>query len=254
MNVGRRPISASLLVLAAGAVAALISSSSAHAQDASSGDIERGRELFLESCQSCHAAEGQGTRFGPSLDNVGAASVDFYLRTGRMPLADPDAQAVRKPPAFSPGEIDDLVAYVTSLSEGGPGIPDVDPDAGELSTGEELFTSNCAPCHGANGNGGAVGGAALAPSLLETEPLDVGEAVLIGPGQMPVFGFSDAQRNSIVRYVNYLQEKPDPGGADIGGIGPVPEGFVAWGVGIVSVLAVSVFIGSARRPEAHDRR
>jgi ubiquinol-cytochrome c reductase cytochrome c subunit len=51
-----------------------------------------------------------------------------------------------------------------------------------------------------------------------------------------------------VNFVTYLREEPRPGGADIGGIGPVPEGFVAWIVGMGSLVLVCLFIGYRRRP------
>ena len=89
-----------LVVFAAAAVAG---PRAPHAQAAADDPalVERGRELFLTSCSGCHGAEGGGTGDGPSLIGVGAAAADFQLSTGRMPLTDPDAQAVRKPPAFS---------------------------------------------------------------------------------------------------------------------------------------------------------
>ena len=63
-------------------------------------------------------------------------------------------------------------------------------------------------------------------------PAQVGEALLIGPGQMPVFPICRRQDvNAVATYVEYLQTAPDPGGFSIGGIGPVPEGFVAWVLG-----------------------
>src|SRR5688500_10811541 len=86
--------------------------------------VQRGRDLFITGCASCHGADGDGTDQGPSLEGVGAASADFQLTTGRMPDTDPDRQPVSKPPAYEPDEIDALVAYVASLGEGPP-IPDV---------------------------------------------------------------------------------------------------------------------------------
>src|SRR4051812_41118848 len=60
--------------------------------------IGRGKQLYLTSCASCHGVDGSGTNQGPPLIGVGAASADFMLTTGRMPLTDPSAEAVRKPP------------------------------------------------------------------------------------------------------------------------------------------------------------
>ena len=208
--------------------------------------VQEGEGIFSAHCASCHGPDGAGTEFGPSLEGVGAASADFQLRTGRMPLPHPGAPTVRKPPAFSDEEIDALVAYVASLGEG-PAIPDVDPTIGSLPIGTELFLDNCAPCHGATANGGAVGGNAFAPSLRPSEPIDLAEAPIVGPGQMPRFSFTNEELNSIVAYVERLKEESGHGGLDIGGVGPVPEGFVAWGFAMVMLVIIVWLIGRSKR-------
>ena len=207
-----------------------------------------GEELFIQSCASCHASDGSGTEFGPSLENAGEAGADFQLRTGRMPLADPSEQTRRKEPAFSEAQIEELVDYVGSLG-GGPQIPSVDPDEGDLVLGQELFVSNCAACHGATANGGAAGVGALAPSLYAANSMDIAEAVITGPGEMPVFDFDQDELNAIARYLDYLQNEEAPGGADIGGIGPVPEGFIGWAVGMLTLGLVCYLIGSRVKRE-----
>jgi ubiquinol-cytochrome c reductase cytochrome c subunit len=199
-------------------------------------------ELFISRCASCHGSEGTGTELGPSLVGVGAASADFYLRTGRMPLPHPGAPTQRKPVSLSDEEIRSLVDYVASLGEGPP-IPQVDLGNATLSDGALLFARNCAACHGSTANGGVVGGNAFAPSLYSSTPLDVAEASLIGPGQMPVFDFEDSERNALVAYVVYLQNSEDPGGLDIGGIGPVPEGYVAWALAMTLLVVVILVVG-----------
>ena len=207
-----------------------------------------GQQLYAARCASCHGSDGTGTANGPSLVGVGAAAADFELRTGRMPFTGtPGSQAVRKPPAFDEATIGALVAYVSSLGPG-PAIPSPRVDPATVSAGQKLFIGNCAPCHGATANGGAVGGGALAPPLDQATPVEVAEALLFGPGQMPVFsGLSDADRNAIVSYVGFLQTANHPGGFSIGGIGPVPEGFVAWVLGLGMLLVIIVLI-------AHDWR
>jgi ubiquinol-cytochrome c reductase cytochrome c subunit len=209
-----------------------------------------GQELFEASCSTCHGVDGQGTDNGPPLEGVGEASADFQLSTGRMPLAS-NGQAVRKDPAFTDERIDALVEYVGTLGDG-PEIPEVDLESAGLVDGQALFIENCAACHGATGAGGAVGNEALAPSLTAASEVEIAEAIITGPGQMPPFDFADAQLNDIVNFVVYLREEPRPGGADIGGIGPVPEGFVAWFVGLGSLLLISRFIGSKRKADSED--
>jgi ubiquinol-cytochrome c reductase cytochrome c subunit len=209
-----------------------------------------GQELFEASCSTCHGPDGRGTDNGPPLEGVGEASADFQLRTGRMPLAN-SGQAVRKDPAFTDEKIDALVEYVGTLGDG-PEIPEIDLEGASLVDGQALFIENCAACHGATGAGGAVGNEALAPSLTAASEVEIAEAVVTGPGQMPPFDFTDAQLNDIVNFVVYLREEPRPGGADIGGIGPVPEGFVAWFVGLGSLLLISRLIGSKRKADPED--
>jgi mono/diheme cytochrome c family protein len=55
---------------------------------------------------------------GPSLVGVGEAAVYFQVSTGRMPLARQEAQSHRKPPVFTPEEIDALAAYVQAHGGG----------------------------------------------------------------------------------------------------------------------------------------
>lgn len=209
-------------------------------------DVDAGAELFQVSCSSCHGLDGLGTGQGPSLAGVGAAAADFQLSTGRMPADRRSGQFARKKPAYSDLEIRRLVAYVASLGRG-PTIPRIDPAAGDLAEGYELYANNCASCHSSAGAGGALGHAVYAPSLGRATPLQVAEAVRTGPGAMPVFGpqtFTDSQLGSIVRYVQYLRHPDDRGGLGLGHLGPIPEGFVAWVVGLGLMVVIIRWIGT----------
>ncbi|MGH9226588.1 MAG: cytochrome bc1 complex diheme cytochrome c subunit [Acidimicrobiales bacterium] len=213
---------------------------------APASDVRNGRDLFQVACSSCHGLEGEGTEQGPTLIGVGAASADFYLATGRMPLDNPDEQATRKEPAYSPLQIRQLVAYVTSLGPGPP-IPTVNPAAGDIALGSQLYANNCAPCHSSAGAGGALGHSVYAPRLDKSTPTEVAEAVRIGPGAMPVFGrdaFDEEELAAIVRYVEYLKDPADPGGLGLGHLGPIPEGFVAWVVGLGLIVVAIRWIGT----------
>jgi ubiquinol-cytochrome c reductase cytochrome c subunit len=208
--------------------------------------VEAGRALFTANCAACHGPAGQGGSGGPSLVGVGAASADFYLRTGRMPLSAPDQQARRQPPRFGEEETQALVAYVASLGPG-PAIPQV-AGGGDLQRGWDLFQANCAACHNATGAGNAIGGGYVATDLGEADPTTVGEATIIGPGAMPAFAFDDASLADIAEYVRWLRDAPTPGGAPIGEVGPVAEGFVAVAVGLPLLVLVALF--AARRTRA----
>jgi ubiquinol-cytochrome c reductase cytochrome c subunit len=207
--------------------------------------VEAGRDLFVTGCSSCHGLSGKGTHRGPDLSHAGAAAADFYLSTGRMPLANPRDQPERKPTAYSREDIDRLVAYVASLGPG-PAIPTVSP-GGALADGSRLYTENCAACHSSAGAGGALGQSIDAPPLLRATNVQIAEAMRIGPGAMPVFGpetLDEIQLASIVRYVRYLRHPRDRGGNPLGHIGPVPEGFVGWIIGLGAMLAAAYWIGT----------
>ncbi|MDQ1370694.1 MAG: ubiquinol-cytochrome c reductase cytochrome c subunit [Acidimicrobiaceae bacterium] len=206
--------------------------------------VTAGRSLYVTHCSSCHGIQAEGTRNGPSLVHAGAASADFYLRTGRMPLNDPSQQAARHRPAFPPDQISALVAYVASL-DAGPAIPTVLP--GNLANGNELFSINCAQCHNDAGAGGALGYGDIVPSLRNSSSIDVVEAARIGPKPMPVFNpqtLSDQQVSDIATYVQYLHHPEDRGGLGLGHLGPIPEGFVGWVVGMGALLLVCRLIGT----------
>jgi ubiquinol-cytochrome c reductase cytochrome c subunit len=207
------------------------------------GSPEAGQVLYEANCITCHGADGGGVDGWPSIRGSGAAAADFQLRTGRMPYTqERGEQALRKPPAYDEEQIRDLVAYVATLGDG-PEIPRVTVDDDLLSRGLDLFSANCAPCHGATGRGGAVGGGAIAWALTDADPITVAEAMITGPGQMPVFDLPQEDRDAIITYSEYLRTAASPGGFEIGGIGPVPEGFVAWLVGMGLLALIVVLVG-----------
>jgi ubiquinol-cytochrome c reductase cytochrome c subunit len=227
----------------------------AAAQQSDSQDVEaRGRELYQNACASCHGPDPAGASYYPRVpslaDTGGAAAVNWVLRTGRMPWKDNKGPAIeRGEPRFNDEDIHALVVYI-GKAVGDAQIPDVDPARGDLQRGRELYGQACAACHGMNGAGAALGGENIAVSLQDVHPQDVAEAIKIGPGQMPVgggladyeFGTAASQQevDDIAAYVESLRTTPyNEGGAPIGGKGPVPEGFVAWviGLGILVVAA-----------------
>jgi ubiquinol-cytochrome c reductase cytochrome c subunit len=206
-----------------------------------------GRELYERSCITCHGEnlEGVPTR-GPSLIGVGEAAVYFQVHTGRMPLVRQEAQAPDKPAVFSDEEIDQLMAYVQA-NGGGPTLPSGDLRDGDLAEGGELFRLNCASCHNFVGEGGALSSGKRAPSLEDSEDLEIYAAMLSGPENMPVFGdnqLTPEEKRSIINYVQTVKEQADPGGFGVGRIGPVAEGVVIWVVGVAALLFGIFWMGS----------
>lgn len=213
-------------------------------QQAPGGDL--GAQLYATQCASCHGTDGTGVaRRGPPLTTEGRASVDFAVRTGRMPLPDPDLQARRRRVRYSEEEIQALVDYAGAFGSG-PDIPVVDPGAGDLAAGGTLYRLNCAACHVASGAGAAIGGSREAPELMASTPVEIGEAILVGPGAMPSFGssFSPEDINDVARYILDLQERGTTAASEFGGAGPVAEGLAAWLLGLVPLIAFTRWIGS----------
>lgn len=245
-------------LLATGGAYMALSPADAHEGGPNADQITQGRQLFAVSCSSCHGlnAEGivtkRGTNYGPSLIGVGAAAVDFQVSSGRMPMAQPGSQALRKKPVFNSDEVAALAAYVASLGPG-PAIPTKEQysSAGatneEIVRGGEFFRTNCTACHNFAGSGGALPKGKFAPSLIGVPEKRIYEAMLTGPQQMPVFGdgvLTPTDKRDIIAYLNKSKDTPNYGGFDLGSVGPVSEGMFAWLVGIGSLVGAGIWITS----------
>jgi ubiquinol-cytochrome c reductase cytochrome c subunit len=215
-------------------------------------DIEAGKDLFQANCSSCHGLEAQGTSQGPSLVGAGAAAVYFQMSTGRMPAKEPGAENERKPVTFSPKQIEDIAGFVASMG-GGPEIPtaeQVDPKGGDPGIGSQLFSANCAQCHGFAGAGGALTYGKDAPPLTESTPTQIYTAMLTGPEAMPVFSdgaLSPQAKRDIIAYITQTRVEPNPGGFSLGRTGPVTEGLVIFLGGLGFLVLISMWITARRR-------
>jgi ubiquinol-cytochrome c reductase cytochrome c subunit len=225
---------------------------SSQAQDAPANQsmaVKEGRELYLTGCSTCHGLNLQGGAGGPSLIGVGAASVVFQVESGRMPLAAGVQQAPRKQPKYDLTEIQQLAAYIQA-NGGGPELPTYDNSAladGDLQLGGALFRTNCASCHNFAGSGGALTYGKYAPELSSSSARVIYSAMQSGPESMPRYGdnqITPEEKRAITRYVTYLQDSGNPGGAGLGRYGPISEGLVAWIVGITAMVALTLWIGA----------
>lgn len=213
------------------------------------GGAALGPSLYQRDCASCHGNTGEGTFRGPSLIGVGAASADYWLRSGRMPLREPDQEPKRGPVAFSDAEIRVLVDYVAQLGDGPP-IPALDLASADLARGGELYRLNCASCHNWDGKGGAlVGNRNNAPPLHPIPNRQVAEAVRIGPGTMPNFSpeqLNQEELGDVVAYVEYLGAPRDAGGYGLAHWGPSTE-TIAGFVGLGALVLVAAWLGDRGR-------
>lgn len=254
----RHPLATMLLLLLGllltGAAYAAVAPRDATASTTSfsAQDVEAGYELFLANCATCHGLQAQGTRNGPTLIGVGAASVDFQVGTGRMPLQNNGPQAIPKTPIqYTEEEIRQMAAYVASLAPG-PAIPDeeyteVVDDPERVANGYELFRINCAMCHNVVGAGGALTRGKWAPSLDGVTPVHIYEAMTTGPQSMPVFNDANIppeDKQDIISYLKHVEESPSPGGWGLGSLGPVTEGAFAWIAGLGILIGFTVWLAA----------
>ena len=260
----RHPLAGLVVVLLGLVVAGALFSAFAPASADDSGKsdeelIAQGRQLFVVGCSSCHGlnAEGivtdNGTNLGPPLIGVGAAAVDFWVGTGRMPLAAPGVQAPASAEVlYNEEETAAMAAYIASLQPG-PAIPSDDEiDVSDLSNDEiveggTFFKTNCTACHNFAAVGGALPSGGYAPSLLDTTPRHIIEAMLTGPGQMPVFSdgvLTPQEKKEILGYLQQLKDEPSYGGSGLGSKGPVTEGLWGWLAGIGVLVLATVWIAN----------
>jgi ubiquinol-cytochrome c reductase cytochrome c subunit len=254
----RHPLAAVVVLLLAlaatgGLYAAFAPAGKAQADDsAQSLTIQEGKKLYEVGCASCHGTGGQGSSDGPSLVGVGAAAVDFQVGTGRMPAATSQgAQIPRKKPVYTQSQIDQLAAYIASLGAG-PNVPTKDqysPDGADIAKGGELFRTNCAQCHNFTGKGGALTKGKFAPTLEGVDPKHIYEAMQTGPQNMPSFPdttLSSKNKKDIIAYLHAVDssQTTNPGGLELGGLGPVSEGLFAWIFGLGALIVVAVWVAA----------
>ncbi|MFY9864559.1 MAG: c-type cytochrome [Trebonia sp.] len=230
---------------------------SAAAPAQASTSIAQGKSLFEQSCSSCHGLDAQGTTQAPSLIGAGAAAVYFQMSTGRMPAKELGAENERKPTDFTDQQIYAIAAYVASLG-GGPPIPseaDVSTVGANTALGEELFSTNCAQCHGFAGAGGALTYGKNAPPLTASTPTQIYTAMLTGPEAMPVFGdgtVTPQEKRDIIAFITDTRNEPNPGGLSLARTGTVTEGLLIWIGGLGFLILIAMWLTARRRDRAID--
>jgi cytochrome c oxidase cbb3-type subunit 3 len=115
--------------------------------------LSAGRNLFMNNCAQCHGSDARGARGFPNLTD------DEWLYGGKPAEIEASIKGGHTGvmPGFGAGlpeEARNLLAdYVQHLAGR-------EVDAARVEQGRPLFTANCSACHGANGEGNQLLGAA----------------------------------------------------------------------------------------------
>jgi mono/diheme cytochrome c family protein len=210
---------ARLTLGAALAVAALVAFAGCDLQEDS--DTDRGEQLFVERCGSCHALTAAGTNaeVGPDLDAAFANSrlsgmdqdtiegvVEYQIQNPRP--ASPEDTAVYMPANLVEGdELVDVAAYVASVA----GREDVEPPE---FIAPEFFATNCGSCHTLQAAGTT---ATVGPDLDEVlrgkSPMEVSQQITdpesqitpgFNPGVMPANFGQTLTARQLQQLVDYL--------------------------------------------------
>lgn len=121
-------------------------------------DTDRGRDLFVENCGTCHAlAEARtSSQVGPDLDAAFVASREAGMDQDTIEgvvqnqIAHPryvDEEDPNYAEVYMPADIvtgrdaEDVSAYVATVA----GVPGVEPP--DLGSGSQIFTELCGTCH-----------------------------------------------------------------------------------------------------------
>lgn len=203
----RRALAGWLAVLGAllGPVAWFATSDATAQED----EIARGAELFQRNCAVCHGSDARGVAgVGPPLTGFSFARIDLSMRTGRMPLDDP-TRGIRQR-TFTAEERRATMAYLTDELDLDGELPD--PPPGDAAIGRELYTVNCAQCHGATGKGGVAGDGVEIPHVVGLDDTTIAAAVREGPFSMPHFSaelISDQELGHITAFLDEDVHQPN---------------------------------------------
>lgn len=202
-------------------VLVVLSSLSQSAFAADSATINKGKQLYNQSCTFCHQPDAIGKPgFAPSLSNPELLSIssDAFLektiRDGRTGTGMPPFSYLGRK------DVKAIVAYLRSHAKGPNTSASVDkqPKAkGSAKRGKPLFNDICSTCHGVKGDGYAAGGTgtAIGKSGFLDKASDgfIRETVKYGRSNTRMLGFSgpeaianleDKEIEDIITYMRTL--------------------------------------------------
>lgn len=217
-----------LLLLAALAAIALPASGCG----TSTADTERGRELFIQKCGTCHAMAQAGTtaQIGPDLDDAfgaaraageGGSTIEGIVTAQvEYPRPSTDNPAVSMPADLVTGQdLHDVAAYVGEYA----GVPGAAPPKVPGGPGAQVFANNgCGGCHtlAAANAGGTTGPdldevlAGQSPAMIHESIVDPNKMIAKGypPNVMPANYESLISKTELEELVEFLADSTAKGG------------------------------------------
>jgi ubiquinol-cytochrome c reductase cytochrome c subunit len=207
-------------------------------QSPSNNPAPDGKAIFDQQCVKCHGQLGEGVRAtitmaGPPLLAVhDPATVLTAMEVGPSHMP-------RFAFVLSMDQMRAVATYVTQK------IAVIPMNQGSITEGGQYYRLYCDACHGPAARGDVLAFVGVnPPSLARASPPVVAAIIRTGFGPMPSFPpqeLSDEQLDSIVKYVQFMQHPPDPGGSPLGYFGPVAEGFIAW-MALFVIIGICVWI------------
>jgi mono/diheme cytochrome c family protein len=218
--------------LVAGAVA-LLAGGAVLAGCGSNPDTERGRQLFIQNCGTCHALAQAGTsaQVGPDLDaafaqaradNENASSTiegvvsDQIGNPRAIEEGSPDYGRVFMPADIVTGQdAEDVAAYVGEVA----GVPGAAPPP--LGTPDQVFAEKCGSCHTLTPGAPAGTGPNLADALQGKDATYIHESIVdpnkviyqgFQPGIMPQDFAQQIPAKDLNELVKYILDQVNKGG------------------------------------------
>ncbi|MCB1784266.1 MAG: cytochrome-c oxidase, cbb3-type subunit III [Alphaproteobacteria bacterium] len=120
--------------------------------------VAGGRAAFKDNCATCHGSGAEGGKGYPNLNDddwLWGGDIETIYQTLKYGIrSEHEDTRISQMPSFGkdgllqPEEINQVIAFVQSLSQGHEGA-----HAEEIDAGAQVFADNCAACHGDNGKG-----------------------------------------------------------------------------------------------------
>ncbi len=220
-------------------------------------EAERGARLYALQCAQCHGSDGAGgpmNRYegeAPSLlpednEDITVAYLDLVMATGRMPPAASPYDNRERRVVLDEGERAAVIAWMQEEFEIPGEIPEV--GEGEPASGQAVWNTNCAHCHGATGQGGVAGAGAWTPAVTGESPVVIAEAIRVGPFEMPGFSESQISDEEVDDVVAFLEELEEEEGTPIFGFVELNPVFASAFVALLAVLMLLSLTWIGGRP------